>query len=78
MDLEKLEQEFRHQTQKQEDAEFRFRQAKAQYAALGEDDLEAQRKRMEDEEATCRQYAEQLTTIGEFKIYFYLNPMKGY
>ena len=61
MDLEKLEQEFRHQTQKQEDAEFRFRQAKAQYAALGEDDLEAQRKRMEDEEATCRQYAEQLT-----------------
>lgn len=60
-DLEKLEQELRDQTQQREDAELRLRQAKAQHAALGEDDLAAQRARMEDEEATCRQYAEQLT-----------------
>lgn len=60
-DLEKLEQELQDQTQRQEDAEFRLRQAKAQYAALGEDDLAARRARMEDEKTTCRQYAEQLT-----------------
>ena len=59
--LEKLEQELRAQTQKKEDAEARFQQAKAQYAALGDDDLEAQRQRMEDEKATSRQLAEQLT-----------------
>ncbi len=67
MELEKLEQELRDQLQKQEDAESRFRQAKAQYAALGEDDLEAQRKRMEEEEAVCRQFAEQLAE-GERQI----------
>lgn len=60
IELEKLEQEIRDQTKEQEDAEFRFRQAKAQYAALGEDDLEVQQKRMEEEEASCRQFAEQL------------------
>lgn len=60
-DLEKLEQELRDQTQRQEDAELRLRQAKAQYAALGEDDLAAQRARMEDEKTTCQQYTEQLT-----------------
>ena len=67
MDLEKLEQELRDQAQKQEDAEARFRKAKAQYAALGEDDLEAQRKRMEEEEAACQQFAEQLAE-GERQI----------
>ena len=67
MELEKLEQELRDQLQKQEDAESRFRQAKAQYAALGEDDLEAQRRRMEEEEAVCRQFAEQLAE-GERQI----------
>ena len=60
-DLEKLEQELQVQIHKKEDAEVRLQQAKAQYAALGEDDLEAQRQRMEDEKATCRQLAEQLT-----------------
>ena len=67
MELEKLEQELRDQLQKQEDAESRFRQAKAQYSALGEDDLEAQRRRMEEEEAVCRQFAEQLAE-GERQI----------
>ena len=66
-ELENLEQELRDQAQKQEDAESRFRQAKAQYAALGEDDLEAQRKRMEEEETACRQFAEQLAE-GERQI----------
>ena len=58
--LEQLEQEFRDQAQKQKDAESLFQQAKAQYAALGEDGLESQRKRMEEEEAACSQFAEQL------------------
>lgn len=60
-DLEKLEQELRDQTHQQEDAELRLRQAKAQYATLGEDDLAAQRARMKDEETTCRQHSEQVT-----------------
>ena len=60
-DLEKLEQELRDQTQQQENAEILFRRALAQRAALGEDDLAAQRARMKDEETTCRQYAEQVT-----------------
>lgn len=60
-DLEKLEQELQVQTQKKEDAEVRLQQAKAQYAALGDDDLEVQRQRMEDEKSTCQQLAEQLT-----------------
>ena len=59
-DLENLERELLAQAQQQEDAERRLQQAKAQYAALGEDDLEAQRNRMADEETTCRQLAEQL------------------
>ena len=58
--LEQLEQEFRDQAQKQKDAESLFQQAKAQYAALGEDGLESQRKRMEEEEDACSQFAEQL------------------
>lgn len=60
-DLEKLEQELRDQTQQQENAEILFRRALAQRAALGEDDLAAQRARMKDEETTCRQYAVQVT-----------------
>ena len=60
-DLEKLEQELQAQMQKKEGAEIRLLQAKAQYAALGDDDLETQRQQMEDGEATCRQLAEQLT-----------------
>lgn len=58
--LEQLEKELQEQTRQQEDADLRFRQAKAQYAALGEDDLASQRSRMEDEAATCRLYEEQL------------------
>ena len=37
------------------------------YKRQGEDDLEAQRKRMEEEEAACQQFAEQLAE-GERQI----------
>ena len=59
-----LEEELGETARRQEEAALRFRRAKAQYAALGEDDLEDQRQRMEDEEATCRQYTEQLADAG--------------
>ena len=61
-ELKELEEELRDETQRQEAAETLFRRAQAQRAELGEDDLEAQRRRMEEEEATCRQYAEQIAS----------------
>lgn len=63
--LNKLEEELRDQTQRQEEAEALLRRAQAQQSELGEDDLEVQGRRMEDEEATCRQYAEQIASGNE-------------
>lgn len=55
-DLEELEQQLHDQERQQEDADTLLRRALAQRAAMGEDDLEAQRARLVDEQATCLEY----------------------
>ena len=51
--LETIEQQLLEQKQQQKDANIRLRRALAQRAAMGEDDLEAQRTRMSEEQNNC-------------------------
>ena len=59
-ELEALAGELQGQQKRREEASLRERRAKTQYAALGEDDLAAQRKRLEDEEQTHRELTKQI------------------